>query len=59
VAITIGERVQAAIDYMEKGEVELALSDICIAIDITSQKYYGQKTHLHLYINVSWKRICG
>lgn len=40
-AVTVGDRVQSMIDHMEKGELDLALSDICIALDITSQKYYG------------------
>ena len=39
-AVTVGNRVQSMIDHMEKGELDLALSDICIALDITSQKYY-------------------
>jgi hypothetical protein len=42
-AVSIGQRVQSMIDHMGKGELELALSDICIAIDITSQKYYGEQ----------------
>lgn len=41
-AVTVGNRVQSMIDHMEKGELDLALSDICIALDITSQKYYGK-----------------
>lgn len=44
VAVTVGDRIQSMIDHMDKGEIELALSDVCIAIDITSQKYYGE-TH--------------
>ena len=43
-AISIGQRIQSMIDHMSKGEVELALSDVCIAIDITSQKYYNEQT---------------
>lgn len=38
--ITIGQRVQSMIDHMEKGELDLALSDICIAVDVTAQKFY-------------------
>ena len=34
-SVSVGQRVQSMIDHMPKGEVELALSDICIAIDIT------------------------
>ena len=41
-SVSIGQRVQSMIEHMSKGEVELALSDICIAIDITSQKYYNE-----------------
>ena len=41
-SVTVGDRIQSMIDHMEKGEIELALSDVCIAIDITSQKYYGE-----------------
>ena len=41
-SVSVGQRVQSMIDHMPKGEVELALSDICIAIDITSQKYYNE-----------------
>lgn len=48
-AITIGQRVQSMIDHMEKGEIELGLSDICIAIDITSQKYYQEKSSASCY----------
>ena len=43
-AITVGARVQSMIDHMEKGELDLALSDICIALDVTSQKYYGKSS---------------
>lgn len=39
-AVTVGDRVQSMIDHMEKGELDFALSEICIALDITSQKYY-------------------
>lgn len=38
--ITVGNRVQSMIDHMEKGELDLGLSDICIALDVTSQEYY-------------------
>lgn len=39
--ITIAKRVKSAIDHWEKGEVELALTDACIAVDATSMKYYN------------------
>lgn len=41
-SVSVGQRVQSMIDHMSNGEVELALSDICIAVDITSQKYYNE-----------------
>lgn len=41
-AITVGDRVQAMINYMDEGKFDLALSDICIALDITSQRHYGK-----------------
>ena len=41
-SVSVGQRVQSMIYHMSKGEIELALSDICIAIDITSQKYYNE-----------------
>lgn len=42
-AISVGERIQSMIDHMTKGEIELALSDVCIAVDVTSQKYYNEQ----------------
>lgn len=41
-AVTVGDRVQSMIDHMDKGEFDLALSEICIALDITAQKHYGK-----------------
>jgi hypothetical protein len=38
--VTIGDRIQEAIDYMDKGKIELALTPTCIALDITAQEYY-------------------
>ncbi|MEH1941443.1 MAG: hypothetical protein V7L01_14665 [Nostoc sp.] len=38
--ITIAKRVKSAIDHWEKGEIELALTDACIAVDATSIRYY-------------------
>ena len=32
VAVTVGDRIQSMIDHMDKGEIELALSDVCIAM---------------------------
>ena len=43
-SVSVGQRVQSMIDHMSKGEIELALSDICIAVDITAQKYYNEPT---------------
>ena len=37
--VTVGDRIQSVIDHMAKGKTELALSDVCIAVDITAQKY--------------------
>ena len=48
-AVTVGDRIQSVIDHMEKGEIELALSDVCIAIDVTSQKLYGEKSSASCY----------
>ena len=39
--VPVGRRVQEAIDHMAKGELELALTAICIAVDITSQRHKG------------------
>lgn len=41
---TIGERVKYAIDHMERGEIYAALEHACNALDVTSQRYYEQKT---------------
>lgn len=41
-AVSVGNRIQSVIDHMGKNEIELALSDVCIAVDITAQKYYGE-----------------
>lgn len=41
-AVSVGARIQSVIDHMGKNEIELALSDVCIAVDITAQKYYGE-----------------
>ena len=43
--VSIGRRVQEAIDYMEKGEFELALTPTAIAIDCTAKAYYGKDKH--------------
>ena len=40
--ITIGDRVKEAIDYMDQRKVEYALTPACIAIDMTSQKYFSK-----------------
>ena len=40
--VSVGDRIQSAIHHMDNGETELALSDVCIAVDITAQKYYGE-----------------
>ena len=40
--VSVGDRIQSAIHHMDNGETELALSDVCIAVDITAKKYYGE-----------------
>ncbi len=37
--VSVGRRVQEAIDDMERGEINLALTAACIALDVTSQRY--------------------
>ena len=39
--VSPGRRVQEAIDYMDRGQVGLALSPACIALDVSSQRYAG------------------
>lgn len=39
--VSVGRRVQEAIDHMGKGEIALALTPACIALDVTSQRYVG------------------
>lgn len=41
--ITIGDRVKEAIDYMEKNQLEHALTATCIALDITAQEISGKE----------------
>ena len=41
--LTVGDRVQEAIDYMDKGKIEHALTPACIAIDMTAQLYYKKE----------------
>lgn len=36
--ITIGDRIKEAIDYMNKGQIEHALTPTCIALDLTAKK---------------------
>jgi len=54
-AITVGDRIQSMINHMDKGEIELGLSDVCIAVDITSKKYFGQdkssRTHYKNFLS--------
>ncbi|UVC28848.1 hypothetical protein [Pantoea sp. SOD02] len=46
---TIGERVKYAIDHMDRGETYAALEHACNALDVTSQRYYGQKKSSRSY----------
>jgi hypothetical protein len=39
--IAVGRRVQESIDHMGKGEIALALTPACIALDVTSQRHAG------------------
>jgi hypothetical protein len=39
--VSVGRRVQEAIDHMGKGETALALTAACIAVDVTAQRYSG------------------
>ena len=41
--ITIGYRIKEAIDYMDQGKIELALTPTCIALDMTAQSYYAKQ----------------
>lgn len=41
--ISVGRRVQEAIDHMDKREIALALTPACIALDVTAQRYTGTK----------------
>jgi len=41
--ISVGRRIQEAIDHMGKGETMLALTPACIALDVTSQRHAGLK----------------
>ncbi len=41
-SVSVGQHIQSMIDHMEKGEIELAFSDVCIAVDITSQKHFNE-----------------
>lgn len=40
-SVSVGERIQNMVDYMVTGKFDAALSELCIAIDITSQVYSG------------------
>jgi hypothetical protein len=41
--ISVGKRVQEAIDYMTKGEIPSALTPACIALDVTSKRHADAK----------------
>jgi len=41
--LSVGQRIQEAIDHMGKGEIMRALTPACIALDITSQRHAGAK----------------
>lgn len=41
--VSVGRRVQEAIDHMGKREIALALTPACIALDVTAQRHAGVK----------------
>lgn len=48
--ITIGQRVERAIEDINKGAIEFALENICIALDVTSQRLYSKsRSHRDFY----------
>ena len=42
--LSVGQRIQEAIDHMDRGDYLLALTPVCVALDITSQRYF-EKQH--------------
>lgn len=40
--ISVGERIKEAIDHMDRGDYALALTPVCIALDITSQRHFSK-----------------
>ncbi len=58
-AITIGDRVKHAIDDVNRNQFELALEHACIAIDITSKRFFSSdkssaKNYKNLIDEYSW-----
>lgn len=41
--VTVGKRIQSCINHMDNKEFGLALSELCIAIDITAKKNYDKQ----------------
>src|SRR5262245_55763154 len=41
--VSVGRRVQEAVDHMGKGDIALALTAACIALDVTSKRYVAAK----------------
>ena len=41
--LSVGQRIQEAIDHMGRDDYALALTPTCIALDITSQRHFGAK----------------
>lgn len=56
-AVSVGARIQSVIDHMGKNEIEMALSDVCIAVDITAEKYYGESQSSAIKIPFQHKDI--
>ena len=40
--IFVGERIKEAINHMNRGDYALALTPVCIALDITSQRHFSK-----------------
>ena len=58
-AVTVGNRVQSMIDHMEKGELDLALSDICIALTSPLKSTTKDLLHQELLIKILLKKTSG
>jgi hypothetical protein len=41
--ITVGQRVQEAIDHLDRGRFALAVAPACLAFDVTTRRFYGAR----------------